>query len=556
MSFSDIILKRPVAVTTFIFALMVMGVFSYIKLDLEFLPDVDMPYVTIRTNYPGASPKEVETLVSRIIEDSISEVDGIKHVRSTSMENVSQVLIEFKMGTNVDLAAIDVREKVDLIKKDLPEDADPPIVLKFDPNAAPVMNIVLTGKKSMSELYLFADDVISDNLTKIPGVASVEIIGGKRREIQILLNRDKLIAYKLSINQITQAVKKANMNLPVGRITEEYYEYTIRMDGEFDTVEQIKTIELQIQTNKGIQTLPLTDIATIKDDFEEQRDVCIYNGKEAVGMTIKRRSDANIVTVVKLLTKEVQKLRANIPKDINLTIINEKAAFIKHSVSNVLESMFLGIIFTSIVLFLFLYNLRAAIIASISMPVSVISTFILIYFADFTINTMSLMALGISIGILVSNSIIMIEGIHQQLMLGEDSITAAKKGMNKVFLAILGSTMTNIVVFLPIVFMKTMVGQFFKEFGLTITFATIVSLFISITLTPLLTSRLFRSKKLLENIENPTGFFYYWDRIYTGIAKSYGVFLGKSYIDVLLFLEQRLLSLFSQCKFLNIWDQR
>ena len=523
MFLSDISLKRPIAMSTVIFALIVIGAFSYQRLNIEFLPKVDFPYVTVTTQYPGAGPKEIETLISKEIEDAVSEVDGIKHVRSTSMENISQVFIEFELGTNVDFAAIDVREKVDAIKSDLPDDAEAPIILKYDVNAKPIMNLAIIGKRPLNEIYDFVDKIIKDQLTKIPGVASVDIVGGKRREIQILVDQDQLIARNINITDIIQALKNSNIDLPSGHITEKYYEYTVRLDGEFDQVEQMKAIELHIQKGHEVKTIPLIEIAEIKDAFEEQRELAYYNGQECVGLVIKKRADANTVKSVERVRKALSQINTMIPQDIQLQVVNDDSKFIKYSVKDVVDNIILGIMLTAIVLYLFLHDIKSTVIAGVSMPVSIVSTFSLMHFAGFTLNIMSLMALAISVGVLVTNSIIVIENIHRYISTGLNSKESAAKGTAEIALAVMGSTLTNVVVFLPIAFMSGIVGQFFMQFGLSVTFATLVSLFISFTLTPILFVKLFSNKvseqKKKENLL--TRALAKWDLLYDWLAEKY-----------------------------------
>ncbi|MBN2565277.1 MAG: efflux RND transporter permease subunit [Candidatus Eisenbacteria bacterium] len=489
MFLSNASLKRPVAMTTAILALLVLGAFSYLRLGLDFLPKVDFPYVTVVTVYQGAGPREIETLVTEKIEDAVSSIDGVKHIRSTSMEDISQVFIEFEFGVDVDIAAIDVREKVDEIKADLPDDADPPKILKFDVNAAPIANLALYGDRPLNELWEFADDFLKDQLGRIQGVASVDIIGGKKREIRISVDQVRLAAYGLSVLHIVQRLDKENLDLPGGHITEQLAEYTIRTDGEFDTVDEIRKLELV--TPSG-DTIHLSDVADIQDTFEEQRRLARYKGQECVGLIVKKRADANTVQVVNRMVQELDHIRKGLPAGMKLDVASEESAFIRASVEDVQESMMIGIALTAIILYVFLHNLRLTTIVAMTMPVSVVSTFLLMYLAGFTLNVMSLMGLAISIGILVDNSIIVLENIYRHMSEGQTPLQAAADGTSQIATAVTGSTLTNVVVFVPIAFMSGIVGQFFFQFGLTVTFATFVSLLMSFTLTPILSSKFLR----------------------------------------------------------------
>jgi len=524
MFLSNASLKRPIAMSTIIFALIVIGGFSYTKLGLDFMPSIDLPYVTVFTVYPGAGPEEVETLVSEVIEDAVSEVDGVKHVRSTSMENISQVFVEFEMGRNVDFAAIDVRGKVDLVKPKLPDDAEAPIILKFDINAKPVMNLAIVGSRPTNELYDLVDDLIKDQLTKIPGMASVDVIGGKRRELQILVDQNALAAHGISIMHVMAALAEENVDLPSGHVTEERMEYTIRLEGEFERVDEMRSVD--IRTPSG-GTIPITDVAEIADTFEEQRELARYNGRECVGLVLKKRADANTVRVVGRVKDALASIRRSLPSGVDVEVVNDDADFIQGSVDDVIENMLIGVLLTAMVLFLFLHNFKETFIAAIAMPASVIATFTLLHFAGFTLNVMSLMALGISIGILVTNAIVVLENIHRHMGMGDSPEHAAASGTSEIAVAVLGSTLTNVVVFLPIAFMSGLVGQFFLQFGLTVTFATVVSLLISFTLTPILSAKLLKPADIQSQRKGLLGrFFATWDRAYDSVAERYKTLLG------------------------------
>ena len=526
MFLSNASLKRPIAISTIVFALVVIGAFSYTKLGLDFMPSIDLPYVTIFTVYPGAGPEEVETLVSEVIEDAVSEVDGVKHVRSTSMENISQVFVEFEMGRDVDFAAIDVRGKVDLIKSKLPEDAEEPTILKFDINAKPVMNLVVVGTRPTNELYDLADDLIKDQFTKISGMASVDVIGGKRREIQILVDQNSLAAHGISIMHVIAALAEENINLPSGHVTEDRVEYTIRLEGEFDRVDEMRLVDIQTPSGK---TIRITDVAEIRDTFEEQRELAKYNGQECVGLVLKKRADANTVRVVERVKEKLAGIRQSLPPGVGIEVVSDDADFIQGSVDDVIENMLIGVLLTAVILFLFLHNFKGTFIAAVSMPASIIATFTLIHFAGFTLNVMSLMALGISIGVLVTNAVVVLENIHRHMALGDSPRDAAEKGTSEIALAVLGSTLTNVVVFLPIAFMSGLVGQFFMQFGLTVTFATVVSLLISFTLTPILSAKLLKQEDLQPRQKGFRAWFFgKWDKAYDRFAKSYRALLGHA----------------------------
>ncbi|MFH1861223.1 MAG: efflux RND transporter permease subunit [bacterium] len=487
MFLSDTSIKRPVLMTMIIFSFVVIGLFSLTKLGIDFFPEIEFPYVTIVTVYPGAGPEEVETLITKPIEEEVSSLSGLKEIVSIAQEGMSLTFLEFELGRNVDLAAIDVKEKVDAIRADLPEDAFDPEVQKFDINALPIMNVAVSSPRPLDKLYILADEEIKRELNRIDGLASVDIIGGKEREIVVAVDRRKLQARGLSILAVVQSLSQENLNLPSGRIAADRKEYSVRVKGEFDNLEQIRNLYLP-----GMHDGPsvrLADIATVEDTFAEQRELARINGVSSIGLSLVKRSDANAVQVGRKVHKELEDLKKRLPSDVSIEIARDRTGFIQNSVNDVRDNLIIGILLTALVLFLFLHSWKGTVIAAVAMPVSIVSTFTLLMFADFTLNMMSLMALAISVGILVTNSIVVLENIERYKNLGKSEQEAASIGTKEIAIAVAASTLTNIVVFTPIAFMSGIVGQFFKQFGLTVSFATLFSLLVSFTLTPMMASR-------------------------------------------------------------------
>ena len=524
MFLSDASLKRPIAVTSFIILIVAAGAVSYFRTRLTFLPDIDMPTITVVTVYPGAGPEEVESQVSTKIEDAVSELAGIKTLQSVSMENASQVIIEFEIGTDIDLSAMEVKDNVELILNQLPSDCEKPKILKFDPNAKAIMNLAVYGDRSTGEAYDISDRIIRDQLANVPGVASVELIGGNRREIRVLVDESRLVAHSIALTSVAQALGTANIDIPSGRVTETSAEYSIKTDGKFVTVDDIRRIEVPSPFGK---TVKLTDIADIRDDYDETRHIAIFNEKECVSLSVKKRSDANTVDVVRGVMRKLDDIRARIPAGLEISVINEDAGFIQDSVDDVMVTIGIGILLTGFLLMLFLHNARQVVIASVAMPVSIISTFTLIYFVGYTLNVLTLMALGLGVGILVTNAIVVLENIERHLAMPEHSSTidAVMKGTAEIAIAVIGSTLTNIVVFVPVVFMSSIAGQLFAPFGLTMVFATLVSMFISFTLTPILAALLLdKSTATLDANGHPVakkGFAGAWERGMDGLAGAY-----------------------------------
>jgi len=525
MLLSDAALRRPVATSTIVFGLIIIGFFTLNRIGIDFFPRIDFPFVTIVTVYPGAGPQEIETLISKKIEDAVSEVDSIKEIRSVSMENISQVFIEFELGTDVNFSAIDVREKIDQIKSDMPKDVEDPVILKVDVNAKPVMNLAVYGNRPIGELYDLADLRLRDKLSQIPGMAAVDLIGGKKREIQILVDLKRLSAYGLSILSVVQSIGQENIDLPSGHIIESLMEHTIRFEGEFENIRDLELVEIPLRDGR---TIKLTDVAQIKDDFEEQRIISRFNGKECVTLRLKKKSDANTVAVVDTIYDRLDELRNFLPRGVNLEVVNDDSAFVRYSVKDVQHNMIIGIILTVIILYLFLHNFWATVVAGVAIPISIIATLIPICFADFTLNMMTLMALAISVGVLVMNALVVLENIYRHLDQGATPYKAARFGTGEIALAVVGSASTNIVVFLPIAFMRGIVGQFFYQFGVSVVFATIVSLLVSFTVTPILASKLCKKVEIKRRSKSPLKLlFLIWDRLYGGLETVYGYLLDK-----------------------------
>ena len=525
MILSNLSVRRPVLMTMVIMTFVVLGLFSYFRLVVDLMPEVDLPFVTVTTVYPGAGPEEIETQISKKIEDAVSNISNVKRINSTSRENLSLVFIEFNVGVNVDLAAIDVKDEVDKIRRNLPEDAEDPMVVKFDINALPIMNLAVSGARPLHEIYELADNLIRDELAKIDGVSSIEIVGGRKREILISLEREKLKAYGLSIMDVIQAVAVENLSVPAGRITESWQEYTVRTVGEFEHVTDLARMQVRLKNGSVIE---LQELGGVLDTFEEVRDLARFEGKNAVGITIQKRGDANTIQAAEGIRRAIARLGSRLPEDVEINIARDRSTFIESSVADVIQNIFLGIVLTAILLYLFSHSWRATVVAAVAMPTSIIATFLLIDFAGFTVNVMTLMALGVSIGTLVTNALVVLENITRHIEAGEAPASAAEIGADEIAVAVIASTATNIVVFTPIAFMSGIVGQFFKQFGLTVVFATLFSLIVSFTLTPMMSAKLLRREKGGNGHgRHPLRHFSaIWERGYEGLVRDYTRLLG------------------------------
>ncbi len=527
MNLIRIFVRRPVLTSMILVLMLVMGIYAYQRLSVEMMPRIEFPVIVVSTVYPGASPSEVESQVTKKIEDEVSTIANVKNLQSYSMENMSQVIIEFELETDVDLDAMDVKEKVDAIRYLLPEDAEDPVIQKFDLASIPVMEIAVSAPRPLQDVYNIADKVIRERLSRINGVADVEITGKREREIRVDVASERLRAYGLSLLDIIGIISSQNLNIPAGHITRGSYETTLRMVGEISDPSELADFRLPLPSG---ETIPLSEVADVVDTTEELRESSTWNGEPVIGLSIQKRSDGNTVAIAEDVYGVIDDLEEILDSDIEIIITDNPSIFVKDSVNDVMSNIGIGIILTSILLFIFLHDWRQTLIAAISMPVSVVATFLLIDRADFTINVMTLLALGISIGTLVTNSIVVIENISRLVKTGMHPFEAAEKGTSEIAIAVVASTLTNIVVFTPIAFMSGIIGRFFLQFGVTVVFATLFSLVVSFTMVPMLSARLLRAKAGEHHSSEHlwTRFTDSWDRGYTRLAEGYKSLLSRA----------------------------
>ncbi|MFH1220242.1 MAG: efflux RND transporter permease subunit [Candidatus Eisenbacteria bacterium] len=483
MFLSDISVRRPVFTTMLVLAFVVLGIFGYYRLAVDLMPDVDFPFVTITTIYPGAGPKETESQITKPIEDAVSTIANIDLMESVSREGVSFVMMRFKLEADPDVAANDVRAKVDGILQQLPAGIQKPQVQKFEFGAMPIISLSVSSGQGVNQTYAFADRAMRDRLSQVSGVATVDIIGGQRREIQVAVDRKRLEYYGLPITMVTAAIASENLNIPEGRIVQGEKEYILRTVGEFPNIEEIGNVQIPLPTGSFVS---LRDVAEIRDSFAERRSVARFNGQLAVQLDIVKRARANTISTADGIYKAVEQLRRELPPGFVIEYAQDSSIFIRDSVKDVQSSILIGIVLTSILLFAFLKSLRGTVIVAVVMPASIVSTFLLMQASNFTLNILTLMALGVSVGVLVTNAIVVLENILRHLAMGKSPKDASIEGTNEVAIAVLASVLTNLVVFVPVAFMKGIIGRFFLQFGLTVVYATIFSLFISFTLTPML----------------------------------------------------------------------
>ena len=517
--FARLAVQRPVLTSMIVGALVFLGGYSYFALGVDLLPGIEFPYVTATTVYPGAGPEEVETQVTEPVEDAISQIANVKSLLSFSQDNVSVVVVEFEMGVDPDLAAIEVKDKVDAIRSQLPSDAEPPTILKFDIGAMPIMDVTVSGPQSLEALTDFADDVVRDRLTRVDGVARVTMAGGRTREIEVLVHPDRLRAYGLAITDVAALVGGENLSVPAGRVTQPDAEVAVRVVGEYQSLGELLELPLFLPGGGRVR---LRDVATVREGFADTREIARYNRQPAVSLSIQKQSGGNTVATADGILDALAELRGQLPPGTALDVAHDASVFIRDSIRDILNSMIIGILLTTMVLFLFVHSWRGTVIAVVSMLATVIATFLALDQAGFTINVMTLMGLGITVGILVTNTVIVLENIFRYLDLGHDPRDAAERGTAEVGVAVAASALTNVVVFTPIAFMKGIMGQFFFAFGLTVVYATLISLLISFTAAPMLASRLLRAGETKRELAGRLGGLWrLLDRWYDPLEREY-----------------------------------
>ncbi|MCL5266151.1 MAG: efflux RND transporter permease subunit [Chloroflexi bacterium] len=518
MWLTDISIKRPLFISMLLLFFILIGAVSYTRLGADQYPQVNIPYVMVVVPYPGAGPEEVESSVTKVIEDAVAGVGQLKTLSSYSMDGLSAVTLEFNVGADTDTAAIDVERKVSAIRSQLPDEAQAPSVIKAEFNAMPILSVSLSSNRPDSNLYHLANDRLKARLEAVSGVASVRVVGGRDREILVKVDQAELRARGLSIQQVYGALSQSNISMPGGSIDEKNTQYSVRYNALFQKPEDLRDLVLYSGPN-GI--VYLRDVAEIVDGFKKQTIVNRTNGVDSVGLLITKSSNANTMQVAAALRKTLGNIEKTLPPDAKLTIASDTSIFVRQSLNDIQDSLFYAVLLTGLVLLLFLHTTRSTIIVLFSIPTSLISTFLVMWIMGFTLNMMSMMALALSIGILVDDSIVVLENIFRHLKLGETPWSAALKGRSEIGLAAIAITLVDVVVYLPMAFMTGMVGQFFRQFGLTVTVATLFSLFVSFTLTPMLASRWLKADSEDNHGSLLGRFGVKWEAGYDRLASAY-----------------------------------
>jgi HAE1 family hydrophobic/amphiphilic exporter-1 len=495
MWLADTSVKRPVFATMIILALVVLGIVSYPSIGVDLFPKIDFPIVTVTTTLKGASPEVMDVDVTDRIEGALNTINGVKSITSTSTESASRTVVEFILERDIDQAVQDVREKISLIRRQLPADIDEPRIAKVDPDASPIMTMNLSGERSVRDLSTYADEVLKEQLQRISGVGDVIFYGMRLRQVRIGLDAARMRAYQVAPNDVVIALQRKNIELPGGRIETKTREYTVRIKGEIPSISDFN--DLIISYYKGAP-VRIKDIGRAEDSIEEKRTIARFNGVPAVGMAIQKQSGTNTVEVANRVKQEVEKINKTLPPGMKISFAMDQSVFIVRSIKEVQFHLIVGGFFAIFAVFLFLKNVRTTLISAVALPVSVISTFALINFFDFTFNNMTMLALTLSVGLLIDDAIIVIENIYRHVEEGMAPMEAAKFATSEIGLAVMATTLAIVAIFLPVAFMKGIIGRFFLQFALTIIFAILVSLLVSFTLTPMMASIFLKPKTVMR----------------------------------------------------------
>lgn len=518
MGLTRLAIRRPLTVLMGILALVLMGGVAYTYLQVDRLPPVSIGVVSVSVTWPNASASNVERLVAEPLENAVSGISGVDTVTSTSSEGSANVLVQLVDGYDPNQADIDIQQAVGPVVRQLPTNATPPVVRKFDPNASPIINIAFTGAP-LDQLYDVASNQIQPALESVPGVGQVSISGGLQREIEIQVDYTKLAAYGVTAQQIATALTNANVSVPSGSIPVGTQTINVVPQGLFRTVEDIGSVVISDSVSAGPVTIG--DVATVQQSDKQQFTLQRLNGQDAVGLSITANSDANTVQVADAVQAELQRQNAILPKGASTTIINDQSVFTRASLDSIQRDLALAVILVAAVILIFLHDWKHTIIVLCAIPTSLISTFLVMYLLHFTLNTMSMMALALMIGILVDDSIVVLENIHRHLQMGETPMQAALSGRSEIGMAALAITMADVVVYTPIAFMSGSIGQLFRQYGLTVVAATLFSMLMSFALTPMLASRWLRHGAGTTRFQRLAAFGATWDRGFARLANFF-----------------------------------
>jgi HAE1 family hydrophobic/amphiphilic exporter-1 len=490
MGLTRVAIERPVFILMVFAAIIVLGLVAFTRLNAELYPRVNTPVVTIITIYSGASPEDVERLITKPLEDAVAGIADLDYIQSSSTEGVSTIIVTFTDAANPDLAASDVERRVSAVRGQLPQDANQPSVLKVDIQSLPVLYLAMTGDLPLDRLFQLADDLVKPRLETQPGVGQVSIQGGLQREIQVQFDPVRLRAYGLTVDQVAQAIARENQGVPGGSVERGRQQMNYRLYGLFQSAAELRELTVASLPSGVIR---LGDVAEVVDTFKRQDTRAFLNGKEAVAITVTKQSTANEIATVDAVRAEINRLNQTLPGGARIAVISDTSVFTRNSLAGVQRALVEAVILTGLVLLVFLHTLRSTVIVLVAIPSSLIGTFLAMNFLGFTLNIMTTMALVLVIGVLVDDSIVVLENIYRHLQLGETPFTAALKGRSEIGLAAIAISLVDVVVYAPVAFMSGISGQWFRSFGLVVVCAVLMSLFVAFTLTPMLASRWLRA---------------------------------------------------------------
>ena len=490
MFLTDVSLKRPTFTIVIIIALLVIGAVSFLGLPINDLTEVDTPIVSVTVIQPGVSPDQIEAKVTKKVEDAVGQISGVEHITSTIRDSASVTVVQFILEKPGDEAVQEVRDKLGAIRGDLPQDIQEPVVAKYDMSAQPIISLAVTGTAGDRKLSEVVDNTISKQLSTVKGVGAVNVYGEQQREIQLRLDKEKMNAFGITAAEVVSSLGADNLDIPGGKVSDGNNEITLQTSGSIKNVEDFSKILIG---KRGGDEIHVSDIATVVDGTTEMDSMSLYNGKNAIGLDIIKQSGANTVEVAESIKSEIDSIKEGLPKDVQIDIVRDNSTMIHEQVNNVEKTLAEGCIIAVLIIFLFLGNIASTLISAVALPTSIIATFTIMKLMGFTLNLITLVALSLSIGLLVDDAIVVIENIVRQMKMGKTPYQAAKEATSEIGLAVLATTLTIVAVFLPVAMVSGVIGRYLREFGLTVAFSVLISLFVSFTLVPMLASRYLKS---------------------------------------------------------------
>ena len=491
MFLTDISLKRPVFITVIFVVLLVVGIIAYNRLTVNDMPQAEMPTITVTIVQKGASPEQIETQVTKIVEEATGQISGVQHITSTITEGVSNTVLEFTMDKSADVAAQEVRDKVGSIRGQLPQDIEEPVIVKFDVSAEAIFSLAVTGAIETEELSGVVNDIVKKGLYTVKGVGTLNIQGNTEREIHIKLDREKLASYGLTTAEVLNSLQSDNIEMQGGKITDEDREISLSTNSYVSKIEEFNNILVAKRAGSEIR---IRDVAEVDDGIKKMESLCFYQGKPAIGIDIIKQSGANTVQVSEEVKKELARIQGQLPHGVKVDIVRDNSQEVKKTVNNVEKTVLEGCILAVAIILLFLNKWQNTLIGAIALPTSIITTFIAMSLMKFSINTMSMMAISLSVGLLIDDAIVVIENIERHLRMGKSPFQAAQEATSEIGLAVLATTLSVVAVFLPVALVSGFIGKIFMEFGLTVVFSMLVSLFVSFTLVPMMSAKMFKEE--------------------------------------------------------------